>query len=236
MKIYEVTTPTKKKKPAPPPVTPTPKNKIVDKKLETASLGSYIESVARNNGITGVHLANFLAQCKVETANWASLKEWSDGWQYDPSVNPRAAKDLGNIYKGDGPKYKGRGFIHLTGRWNYEECGKAIGVDLVNRPELVETDSKIAGQSTLWFWNRFIRPNYKANDIHGVSVRVNGSNPNGLAARVTAFNEYVKTLLQPLNKKTVPPNPFKKAEVEPTDATTQLAAADIETDPEQNVA
>lgn len=230
MKVYEITNPLKKKKT--PPVAATPPKKIVDKKLETAPLGSYIESVARKNGINGVHLANFLAQCKVETANWASLIEWSDGWQYDPSVNPAAAKRLGNKYKGDGPKYKGRGFIHLTGRWNYEQCAKAIGADIVNHPELVETNSQIAGQTTLWFWNKFIRPNYKANDIHGVSVRVNGTNPNGLSARITAFNEYVSTLLQPVKKM----NPFKKAEVEPTDATTQVAATDVETDPEQSVA
>lgn len=231
MRIYEIAPVVKKKKPTPPPVAPTPKHKIVDKKLENNSLGSYIESVARKNGITGVHLANFLAQCKVETAKWASLHEWSDGWQYDPSVNPAAAKRLGNLYKGDGPKYKGRGFIHLTGRWNYTECGKAIGADLVNHPELVETNTTIAGQSALWFWNKFIRPNYKANDIHGVSVRVNGTNPNGLSARITAFNEYIKTLTAPINKL----NPFKKAEAEPTDGT-QVAAADTETDPEQSVA
>ena len=235
MKVYEVTAPLKKKKTAPPPITPTPKNKIIDKKLETASLGSYIELVARQNGINGVHLANFLAQCKVETANWASLKEWSNGWQYDPSVNPASAKELGNKYKGDGPKYKGRGFIHLTGRWNYEQCGKAIGADLVNHPELVETDTTIAGQSTLWFWNRFIRTNYKANDIHGVSKRVNGPNPNGLTARINAFNEYVKVLMAPLTKMN-PANKFKKAEADPTDMDTQVAAADIGTDPEQTVA
>lgn len=235
MKIYEITNPLKKRKPAPPPVAKTPPAKIIDKKLEAAPLGSYIESVARKNGINGVHLANFLAQCKVETASWASLVERTDGWKYDPSVNPRAAKDLGNKYKGDGPKYKGRGFIHLTGRWNYEQCSKAIGADLVNHPELLETNTELAGQSALWFWNRFIRTNYKANDIHGISRRVNGPDPNGLSARVTAFNEYVKTLLAPLNKMN-PVNKFKKAEVEPTDATTQFAAADAETDPEQNVA
>lgn len=233
MKVYEVTA--LKKKSKTPPVSTPPKNKIIDKKLETGSLGSYIESVARKNGINGIHLANFLAQCKVETANWASLTEWSDGWQYDPSVNPAAAKNLGNLYKGDGPKYKGRGFIHLTGRWNYEECGKAIGADLVNHPELVETSTQVAGQSALWFWNRFIRTNYKANDIHGVSTRVNGTNPNGLAARINAFNEYVKILLAPLNKMN-PGNKLKKAEIEPGDGSTQVAAADIESDPEQNVA
>ena len=235
MRLYEVTAPLKKKKPAPPPVLTAPKNKIVDKKLETASLGSYIESVARQNGINGVHLANFLAQCKVETGNWASLKEWSDGWQYDPSTNPVGAKKLGNLYKGDGPRYKGRGFIHLTGRWNYEQCGKAIGADLVNHPELVETDTKIAGQSTLWFWNRFIRTNYKANDIHGVSARVNGPNPNGLAERIKAFNAYVTVLLAPLNKMN-PANKYKKAEADPTDMDTQVAATDTGTDPEQTVA
>ena len=73
-------------KPAPAKPAPKPVKKTVA--LEPAGMGSTIEQAAKTDGIYGAHLANFMAQCKVETGNWASLKEWSDGWQYDPSTNP----------------------------------------------------------------------------------------------------------------------------------------------------
>lgn len=220
----------KKKKPLP-AVVPISHKKIVDKKLENTSLGSYIEDVARKNQIVGVHLANFLAQCKVETAGWQSLAEWADGKKYDITVDPANATKLGNTQPGDGPKYKGRGFIHLTGRWNYAECGKALGIDLIKHPELLETNTEIAAKSALWFWNRFIRPNYKANDVHGISKRVNGTNPNGMTARINAFNEYIKILKTPITR--INPGHSLRVEVDPADPVTQLAAGE---EPEQTVA
>ena len=42
---------------------------------------------------------------------------------------------LGNTEPGDGYKFHGRGFVHLTGRSNYEHYGKALGLDLVSNPE-----------------------------------------------------------------------------------------------------
>jgi len=49
--------------------------------------------------------------------------------------NPKLAKRLGNIHPGDGIKYKGRGFVQITGRNNYAEMGRMFGVDLINDPE-----------------------------------------------------------------------------------------------------
>ena len=42
-------------------------------------------------------------------------------------------KDLGNVQPGDGARFKGRGFIQLTGRANYEKYGKRLNLDLVGR-------------------------------------------------------------------------------------------------------
>jgi peptidoglycan hydrolase-like protein with peptidoglycan-binding domain len=44
--------------------------------------------------------------------------------------------DLGNIRPGDGRRYKGRGFVQITGRTNYTRWGKRLGLDLVGKPEL----------------------------------------------------------------------------------------------------
>ena len=44
--------------------------------------------------------------------------------------------DLGNVRPGDGPRYKGRGYIQLTGRANYEHYGRILNVDLVGHPDL----------------------------------------------------------------------------------------------------
>lgn len=49
-------------------------------------------------------------------------------------------KDLGNVKKGDGARYHGRGFIQLTGRANYRGYGTEIGVDLEGVPALANTD------------------------------------------------------------------------------------------------
>jgi predicted chitinase len=182
--------------------------------LEPAGLGAYIESKAKADGIKGIQLANFMAQSRVETAGFTTLEERADGSAYE------GRKALGNIYKGDGPLFKGRGFLQLTGRDNYTKCSKAIGVDIVKDPGLVATDTTVAADTALWFWNTFIRPNYKANDIRGVSVRVNGGT-NGLKERVAAFKAYVEKL-----KEGIPSNlKDKRAEADIDGTADQYAAS-----------
>lgn len=198
-------------KPPVKPATPTPVA------LEPAGLGAYIESRAKADGIKGVHLANFMAQSKVETAGFTTLEEFADGSAYE------GKKILGNIYKGDGVRFKGRGFMQLTGRENYTKCAQSIGVDIVKNPSLVATNKKIAADSALWFWNTFIRPNYRANDIQGISKRVNGGT-NGLKERIKAFQEYVAKL-----KSGIPKDLNKRAEAD-IDGNADQYVASVDTD------
>jgi len=183
--------------------------------LETRGLGSYIENKAKADGIKGVQLANFMAQSKIETAGFTALGERADGSGYEGKLI------LGNKYRGDGPLFKGRGFMHLTGRENYTKCAAAMPSckNIVKNPELVATNKTIAADSALWFWNTFIRPNYRANDIHGVSIRVNGGT-NGLTERIAAFKAYVEKL-----KKGIPSSLKDKR-----------ASADMEDDADQYIA
>lgn len=112
-------------------------------------------------GITGTELAQFMAQCAHESGDFRSLKERGGTsyfmHKYDKQFNPKTAADLGNTKNGDGVKYFGRGYIQLSGRENYTRAGKALGLDLVNHPELVERP-EIAAKTSIWFWqNRVIK-------------------------------------------------------------------------------
>ena len=54
-------------------------------------------------------------------------------------------EDLGNTKDGDGPRFKGRGYVQLTGRYNYENWSKILGKDLVDNPGLA-AKPKIAAE------------------------------------------------------------------------------------------
>ena len=63
------------------------------------------------------------------------------------------AQTLGNNKPGDGWKYRGRGFIQLTGKANYADIGKAIGVDLVNNPDAL-LDPLTAAKASIVYMQR----------------------------------------------------------------------------------
>jgi putative chitinase len=56
--------------------------------------------------------------------------------QYDPAHNPKKARALGNTVKGDGYRFRGRGYVQITGRANYHKAGLLCGVDMVLNPDL----------------------------------------------------------------------------------------------------
>ena len=83
-------------------------------------------------------------------------------------------KDLGNTSKGDGPRYKGRGFIQITGRHNYSLISQDLGEDFVNNPELLEQD-EWAVASAFWFWKRNRLNGFADNDdVLTITKRING--------------------------------------------------------------
>lgn len=90
-------------------------------------------------------LRYFLAQCAHESAGFRVTEEYASGKAYE------GRRDLGNIHKGDGVKYKGRGLIQLTGRYNYRKYGKIMGLDIETNPELVK-EFPIALEISLAYW------------------------------------------------------------------------------------
>jgi len=94
---------------------------------------------------TDKQIAAFFAQIGHESAHLNYSKEIASGAAYE------GRKDLGNIYPGDGVKFKGRGLIQITGRSNYTAAAKALGIDCVNHPELLE-QPEWAVKSACWWW------------------------------------------------------------------------------------
>jgi putative chitinase len=93
-------------------------------------------------------------------------------------------RNLGNTEPGDGWKYHGRGFVQLTGRANYEQTGKEMGLDLVNHPELAE-NREIAAKIAMHYWEARVVANHDQGNVTAACRDINGGT-NGLADRKTA--------------------------------------------------
>lgn len=132
-----------------------------------------------------IRQAAFIAQIAHESGELRYVEEIASGIAYE------YRKDLGNTQPGDGMKFKGRGLIQITGRNNYLECGKALGVDLVTQPELLETND-LACRSAAWFWaSHGLNDLADKGDFERITKRINGG-LNGLKER-QAY--YVKAML-----------------------------------------
>jgi predicted chitinase len=84
----------------------------------------------QQQGLSAAQLAYVFASAQHETDNGNTMTEYGSGRKY----NGRA--DLGNTQPGDGPRFKGRGFVQLTGRANYTTYSGLTGQDLVGNPGL----------------------------------------------------------------------------------------------------
>jgi len=114
-------------------------------------------------GITGENQAAVLGQAKKEMqfhpkylVESASDKNAEAAYGL---ATPKKARELGNIKLGDGAKYKGRGYIQLTGRNNYKKVGEELFLDgviddpdlLINNPDILKTDPRLAAKASVKF-------------------------------------------------------------------------------------
>lgn len=105
--------------------------------------------------------------------------------------NPRKARDLGNTEPGDGYRYRGRGFLQITGRAAYREMGKRIGVDLEADPDKAG-EPLYALMTAAAFWDSRKLNTYADQDnIEIITKRINGGF-NGLADRKRKYAKAVE--------------------------------------------
>lgn len=143
------------------------------------------KSLLDKNGInTPLRLAHFFAQIEHESGGFKYLKELGSHKYLDKYDTGKLAKNLGNTPEDDddGQKYCGRGFIQITGLYNYKQLSKDTGIDFVNKPQLLEQEAN-AMVSAIWFWSKKgLNAFADKDDFLTITKRINGG-INGLEDR-----------------------------------------------------
>jgi len=180
------------------------------------------ETAAKFNITNTLRLAHFLAQCGHESGGFKAVSEnlnysakglRGTFGKYFPtdalaaSYERKPEKIANKVYSsrmgngdeasGEGWKYRGRGYIQLTGKSNYTKFDATVGDDIVGNPDLVATKYPLA--SAAFFFNSnslWTICDRGADDatVTAVTKRVNGGTI-GLADRIKHFKEYYSLLV-----------------------------------------
>lgn len=137
-----------------------------------------------------------LGTIRAETAGFVPIGEGISHFNTDPGSHPfnryDNRDDLGNQGRPDGASFKGRGFVQLTGRANYQEHGKAIGLgnQLIDNPELANQPDIAAKLLASFLKNKeqHIRGALAAGNLKSARKLVNGGS-HGLDDFTEAFNK-----------------------------------------------
>lgn len=136
-------------------------------------------------------LAAFLAQVGHESGTLRYSEEIASGIAYE------GRRDLGNIYPGDGVKYKGSGLIQLTGRSNHRWAGQKLGLPLLEKPELGRKDPFVSARIAGLFWKEKslneLADQGSIDSYKKITKRINGGY-NGWEDRVKRY-QWAKAVL-----------------------------------------
>ena len=188
--------------------------------IPDAVIAQIPETAAKFNITNNLRLAHFLSQCGHESGGFKAVSEnlnySADGLKkifgkYFPgnlneSYARQPEKIAARVYasrmgNGDeaskeGFKFRGRGFIQLTGKANYTNFTKFIGEDCISNPDLVATKYPLASAAFFFDSNKLWSICDKGSDVATVTAvtkRVNGGTI-GLDDRIKHFNEYYNLL------------------------------------------
>lgn len=177
-----------------------------------------VVDAATQAGITGQSLVNLLATTKVESRFFPvkessrysnadrarelfpALRNMSDSqiseltksserfFETVYGLGTAKGKDLGNTRAGDGAKFPGRGYLQITGRYNYEQFARDTGIDVLNDPDKM-LDPEVAAKAAVWYWRRFVVAKGADRDIRAATRIVNPAFA-GMSERIAAVSEF----------------------------------------------
>jgi putative chitinase len=189
--------------------TPKPLNLTVDILVQCgahrASSAKYVDTINElfpfYSVDTHLRVSHILAQLLHESNGFRAVLEYADGKTYEGRIS------LGNTQPGDGPRFRGRGLLQITGRANYTAFARKYKIDCINHPELLE-QPRWAVAGALWYWQgRNLNYYSDLDDVLAVSQIINQGSipragfkrkaPNGFADRVAKLAK-CKAALAPL--------------------------------------
>lgn len=186
-----------------------------------AGVIAQIPEAAQEFGITtNLRLAHFLAQCALESNNFTATVENLNYRaarlmeifpKYFRGLDPAAyannpAKIANRVYanrmgngdeaSGDGFKYRGRGYIQLTGKTNYTSFSKFVGEDCVANPDLVATKYPLASAAFYFNSNNIWAICDRGADVATVTkvTRAVNGGVHGLPERLQNFQKFIRAL------------------------------------------
>lgn len=169
-----------------------------------------------------LRLAHFLSQCAHESQNFTRVFEnlnysaqglqntFGKRFTHDESIkyahdqqdiaNRAYASRMGNgdEKSGDGWRYRGKGYIQLTGHDNHALFSKYIGVDCCANPDLVATDYPLESAAFFFTEKKIWTLCDKGHELQNISEVTKKINPSkhGLASRVQLFNKFYNLLVK----------------------------------------
>jgi len=191
--------------------------------IDPSLADAFNETFERFGILTPVQQASWIGQCGHECGNFKIMEENLNyraatllklfpktpkrAWGFTPeeaAAYEKQPKRIANrIYSnrmgnrdeasGDGWRFRGSGFLQLTGHSNFYHAGKALGVDFVMEPELVRAP-KFAAQTAGWFWQTHKLNQYAdSRDFVIMTKRINGGTI-GLDDRIKHINQALAVL------------------------------------------
>lgn len=144
-----------------------------------------ISAALTQEGInTPLTLLGALATARTEVGKgFKPIEEYASGSAYE------GRSDLGNVVKGDGIKYKGRGYIQITGRKNYTHCLDRTGIDFVCNPSLALDVNNAARILAIYFKDYGVNTACESQDWVKVRKLVNNGT-NGLDTFLSVVRQY----------------------------------------------
>ena len=192
-------------------------------KIDPNLVDPFNETFQRFGILTPAQQASWIGQCGHECGNFRILEENLNyraptllklfpktpkrQWGFTPeeaaAYEKQPQKIANRIYSnrmgnrdeasGDGYRFRGSGFLQLTGHSNFYHAGQALGVDFVMQPELVRTPM-YAAQTAGWFWQTHKLNQYAdSGDFVTMTKRINGGTI-GLEDRIKHINHALHVL------------------------------------------